>query len=128
MYSTSIDHTNLDPPSDTIEIHAFEGGCYGTSMNEEHKYCMCYLVKAFQLDKHGSIEELEKNVLARNSQEVERILIKEIMSTYLLSPKSSKRIFENLLSKLLSRLLLFSLMIFLNASLSASENFSKSSL
>lgn len=49
-----------------IGLHNFEGGYCGTSQIEDDKFCLCYLVNAETLKKAGSIQKLEKTVLAQN--------------------------------------------------------------
>lgn len=51
---------------DTIALHNFEDGYCGISRVEDNMYCLCYLTTAAQLKKHGSIAELEQQVLHRN--------------------------------------------------------------
>jgi flavin-dependent dehydrogenase len=49
-----------------IALHSFNGGYCGISQVEDETFCLCYLVSADQLKKHGMIEQLERNVLYKN--------------------------------------------------------------
>jgi flavin-dependent dehydrogenase len=60
-------HVKADLPDNLIELHNFRNGYCGISKIEEHKYCMCYLVKGEELKKAGgSIKQLEEKVLMQN--------------------------------------------------------------
>ncbi|GAB5540139.1 MAG: NAD(P)/FAD-dependent oxidoreductase [Salibacteraceae bacterium] len=72
-------HVVSGPESNYIEIHAFDDGYAGISQVEDGKYCLCYLVKSEQLKKHGSIEALERNVLAKNDSLSKRLKAERIM-------------------------------------------------
>lgn len=59
-------HVRANLPLDRIELHTFPGGYLGISAVENDKYCMCYLSRASNLQKSGSIEALESEVLSKN--------------------------------------------------------------
>lgn len=59
-------HLKADLPKDLIELHVFPDGYAGISAVEQDRYCFCYLTKAHQLSKYGSIVEMEKQVLYKN--------------------------------------------------------------
>lgn len=61
-------HLKLDAPVDTIHLFPFQNGYAGMSAIEDHKFCLCYLVKASELVAHdASIAQLENNLLSKNS-------------------------------------------------------------
>jgi len=49
-----------------IALHNFADGYAGISAIEEDKLCFCYLTTRANLRRHGSIPEMEQQVLARN--------------------------------------------------------------
>lgn len=59
-------HLRSSAAHDTIALHNFDDGYCGFSKIEADLYCLCYLTTAQNLKKHGSIENLEKNVLHKN--------------------------------------------------------------
>lgn len=59
-------HIQTDFPHDLIELHNFEDGYCGISKVEDDRYCLCYLTTAKNLQKHGSIANLEDKVLKKN--------------------------------------------------------------
>ena len=59
-------HVKLDFPDDVIALHNFKDGYCGMSKIEDDKYCVCYLTKASNIKKAGSIEEAEKQILSKN--------------------------------------------------------------
>jgi len=59
-------HIRTDFSHDKIQLDNFEGGYCGIVKIESDAYCLCYLSENRQLKKHGSISELEKNVLFKN--------------------------------------------------------------
>lgn len=59
-------HVKGDLDQNTVALHNFVGGYCGVSSIEADKFNICYLTHRDQLKQHGSIEELEKNVLMRN--------------------------------------------------------------
>ena len=59
-------HVRRDHPHDLIALHNFEGGYCGMSNIEDGKTNLCYLTHRDNLKKHGSIEEMEKQILFRN--------------------------------------------------------------
>lgn len=61
-------HIRTSWPANTIGLHNFEQGYCGISRIEGDEYCLCYLARAEQLKKAGSIEALEKEILSRNPQ------------------------------------------------------------
>ncbi|MCB2376487.1 FAD-dependent oxidoreductase [Hymenobacter sp. BT635] len=59
-------HLRLDFPRDTIALHNFADGYAGLSAIEDDKYCFCYLTTRQNLKAHGTIPNMEQQVLARN--------------------------------------------------------------
>ncbi len=59
-------HVKMDFPVDVIALHNFEDGYCGISKIEDNKYCVCYLTKASNIKKAGSIEKAEKDILSQN--------------------------------------------------------------
>lgn len=49
-----------------IQLHNFKDGYCGFSKVENDIYCLCYLTTAANLQKQGSIAQLEKNILQQN--------------------------------------------------------------
>lgn len=68
-------HITLDYPDDLISLHNFSEGYCGISKVDDNRYCLCYLTTAHNLQKHGSIVEMEKNVVIQNPY------LKEIFTT-----------------------------------------------
>lgn len=60
-------------PRDLIALHNFADGYAGISAVEDETYCFCYLTTRRNLKAHGTIAQLEAQVLARNPQ-LHRIL------------------------------------------------------
>lgn len=62
-------HIQYPHPADTISLHNFSNGYCGISRVENDTCCLCYLTTAENLRRAGnSIAEMEKQVLAKNSQ------------------------------------------------------------
>ncbi|UYZ62651.1 NAD(P)/FAD-dependent oxidoreductase [Hymenobacter weizhouensis] len=59
-------HLRYDFPPDLIALHNFADGYAGISAIEDGKYCFCYLTTRRNLKAHGTVAELERQVLARN--------------------------------------------------------------
>ena len=59
-------HIKIDFPKDLIALHNFKDGYCGISAIEDDKYCLCYLTTRENLRKHGTIQEMEKNILWKN--------------------------------------------------------------
>ncbi len=59
-------HIKTDFPPDLVQLDNFEGGYCGTVKIEDDLYNLCYLSQNHQLKKHGSIEEMERQVLFKN--------------------------------------------------------------
>lgn len=59
-------HINIKLPSDVIEMHNFDDGYCGISKVDGNKYCLCYLTTAKNLQKYGTIKEMEQRVLMTN--------------------------------------------------------------
>ena len=59
-------HIKTDFPKDLIALHNFKDGYCGISAIEEDKYCLCYLTTRENLRQHGTIPEMEKNILWKN--------------------------------------------------------------
>jgi flavin-dependent dehydrogenase len=68
-------HYRYKIPSNQVALHNFESGYCGVSMVENEIVNVCYLSTKSALKKHGSIPELEKNVLWKNPY------LKEIFTT-----------------------------------------------
>jgi flavin-dependent dehydrogenase len=60
-------HVRTDHPANQIALHNFDGGYCGVSQVEDGVVNVCYLSERNSLRKHGSIEEMEKKVLCKNS-------------------------------------------------------------
>ncbi|MCY7351351.1 MAG: NAD(P)/FAD-dependent oxidoreductase [Cytophagaceae bacterium] len=60
-------HIHTDFPKDLIALHNFRDGYCGISAIETDRYCLCYLTTRENLRRHGSIPEMERAVLWRNS-------------------------------------------------------------
>jgi 2-polyprenyl-6-methoxyphenol hydroxylase-like FAD-dependent oxidoreductase len=75
-------------PRNVIALHNFADGYAGISAIEADKLCFCYLTTRQNLKRHGTIPEMERQVLARNPR------LREIFGTaeFLYpSPKSSTK-------------------------------------
>jgi menaquinone-9 beta-reductase len=59
-------HVKTDFPNDVIALHNFKDGYCGISQIEDGKHCICYLTKARNLKKAGSIEKMEAEILSEN--------------------------------------------------------------
>jgi menaquinone-9 beta-reductase len=59
-------HVKVDFPNDVIALHNFKDGYCGISQIEDGKHCICYLTKASNLKKAGSIDKMEAEILAEN--------------------------------------------------------------
>ncbi len=59
-------HVKTDFPIDMIALHNFKDGYCGISKIEGDKYCVCYLTKASNIKKAGSIENAESAILSEN--------------------------------------------------------------
>jgi len=59
-------HIRTDFPQDLIALHNFKDGYCGISAIEEDKYCLCYLTTRENVRKHGSIPQMEREVLWKN--------------------------------------------------------------
>lgn len=59
-------HIKTDHPTNTIVLHNFKGGYCGMSGIEDDKYCLCYLTTAGNLQRYGSIPQMEKQILSQN--------------------------------------------------------------
>jgi menaquinone-9 beta-reductase len=59
-------HVKTDFPDDMIALHNFKDGYCGISRIEDGKYCVCYLTKASNIKKAGSIEKAEEQILSEN--------------------------------------------------------------
>ena len=67
-------HIKTDFPPDLVQLDNFEGGYCGTVKIEDDLYNLCYLSQNRQLKKHGSIEEMERQVLFKNPLIKDRFL------------------------------------------------------
>jgi len=61
-------HIKTDADPSAVALHNFQGGYCGLNAIEEGKANLCYLGDRNQLKQHGSIEQLEREVLWRNPQ------------------------------------------------------------
>jgi menaquinone-9 beta-reductase len=59
-------HIKTDFPKDLIALHNFKDGYCGISAIEDDKYCLCYLTTRENLKQHGTIPEMERNILWKN--------------------------------------------------------------
>lgn len=59
-------HINTDFVRDIVALYNFRGGYCGLNAIEEGKFNLCYLGSRDQLRDHGSIEEMERQVLWQN--------------------------------------------------------------
>ncbi len=59
-------HIKTQFPQDLIALHNFQDGYCGISAIEEDRYCLCYLTTRENVRKHGSIANMEKEVLWKN--------------------------------------------------------------
>lgn len=60
-------HVKMDFEEDVIALHNFKDGYCGMSKIEDDKYCVCYLTKASNIKKAGSIKKAEEEILYQNS-------------------------------------------------------------
>lgn len=59
-------HLKTGLPKDLIALHNFEKGYAGISAIENDAFCFCYLSHRSHLKKHGTVAQMEKNVLMQN--------------------------------------------------------------
>lgn len=59
-------HVKLDFREDLVELHNFDGGYCGVSRVEGNRVNLCYLARARDVQKAGSIAAFEKQVMWRN--------------------------------------------------------------
>ena len=59
-------HVKMNFEDDVIALHNFKDGYCGMSKIEDDKYCVCYLTKASNIKKAGSIKKAEQDVLYQN--------------------------------------------------------------
>jgi flavin-dependent dehydrogenase len=60
-------HVRTTWPDDLIALHNFKNGYCGISRIEDHKFCLCYLTTAKNLEWcNNSIAEMEKRILFQN--------------------------------------------------------------
>ncbi len=59
-------HIKTDFPQDLIALHNFKNGYCGISAIEDDKHCLCYLTTRENLRQHGTIAEMEKQILWKN--------------------------------------------------------------
>jgi menaquinone-9 beta-reductase len=60
-------HLQADWPGEMIGLHNFRNGYCGISKIEDGKFCLCYMVRAEELQKAGNdISALQKTLLAKN--------------------------------------------------------------
>ncbi len=89
-------HIKTDFPKDLIALHNFKDGYCGISAIEDDKYCLCYLTTRENLRKHGTIAEMEKNILWKNPH-LQKIFLEseflydkpEVINEISFSPKST---------------------------------------
>ena len=59
-------HVKMNFEDDVIALHNFKDGYCGISKIEDDKYCVCYLTKASNIKKAGSIKKAEEQILYQN--------------------------------------------------------------
>lgn len=59
-------HFRMDFPDDLVALHNFKGGYCGVSRVEDDRVNVCYLATAEDLNRSGSIQQFERDVLWRN--------------------------------------------------------------
>lgn len=59
-------HIKTDFPQDLIALHNFKDGYCGISAIEDDKHCLCYLTTRENLRQHGTVAEMEKQILWKN--------------------------------------------------------------
>jgi menaquinone-9 beta-reductase len=59
-------HIKTDFSQDLIALHNFKDGYCGISAIEDDKHCLCYLTTRENLRQHGTIAEMEKQILWKN--------------------------------------------------------------
>ena len=59
-------HVKMNFANDVIALHNFKDGYCGISKIEDDKYCVCYLTKASNIKKAGSIKKAEEHILYQN--------------------------------------------------------------
>ena len=59
-------HVKMNFANDVIALHNFKDGYCGISKIEDDKYCVCYLTKASNIKKAGSIIKAEEQILYQN--------------------------------------------------------------
>lgn len=59
-------HIKTNFPQDLIALHNFKDGYCGISAIEDDKHCLCYLTTRENLRQHGTIAEMEKQILWKN--------------------------------------------------------------
>lgn len=59
-------HIKTDFPQDLIALHNFKDGYCGISAIEDDRHCLCYLTTRENLRQHGTIAEMEKQILWKN--------------------------------------------------------------
>ena len=59
-------HVKMNFDEDVIALHNFKDGYCGISKIEDDKYCVCYLTKASNIKKAGSIKKAEEQILYQN--------------------------------------------------------------
>ena len=59
-------HVKMNFEANVIALHNFKNGYCGMSKIEDDKYCVCYLTKASNIKKAGSIKKAEEQVLYQN--------------------------------------------------------------
>ncbi|HEU4472077.1 MAG TPA: NAD(P)/FAD-dependent oxidoreductase [Flavisolibacter sp.] len=75
-------HIKTRWPDNVIGLHNFSDGYCGISRIEEDRYCLCYLTRAANLRKGGSIAGMEKNILHKNPRLREIFERSEVCSTF----------------------------------------------
>ncbi|QHL88565.1 FAD-binding protein [Nibribacter ruber] len=59
-------HVRKQLPKDEIALHNFKDGYAGISAIEDDKFCFCYLTTRQNLRQHGTIAQMEQQVLQQN--------------------------------------------------------------
>lgn len=68
-------HIRFPFPSDLVTLHNFDGGYCGVSHIEDNRVNLCYLARARDVQKAGSIAAFEEQVMWRNPQ------LREVLQT-----------------------------------------------
>ncbi len=59
-------HVKVDYPDDLVALHNFEGGYCGINNVGDYTFNLCYLSSRGNLQQHGNIPEMERQILHQN--------------------------------------------------------------